>query len=321
MRQQPLPPRDERGHHALAELAKRQHGVVSVRQLRGLGYSQGAIQRAVGTGRLHRLHRGVYAVGHTALSWHGHCLAAVLASGAGALASHTTAGWLWGLLQSRPGAYHATAPAPRASRSAFRLHRARILTEEDRVLVDGIPVTAIPRTLLDLAATLPERRLGAIIDRTEWQELLDLSAIEALLARTSGHPGYGRLRRAVALYRPEPAFVRSVLEQRFLDLIRGAGLPDPSMNHFVEGYELDAYWPEERFAVELDGYDSHRTRKAFEEDRRRQEDLKLAGIEVLRVTSRRLSSEPRLLAERVETLLRHRRAAADAPLHRPRGKG
>ncbi len=138
-------------------------------------------------------------------------------------------------------------------------------------------------------------------------KLLDLVPIEALLGRTAGHAGHARLRRALALYKPEPAFLRSDLEHRFLELIREAGLPTPAMNQFVEGYELDAYWPEERFAVELDGYDTHRTRRAFEQDRRRQEDLKIAGIEVLRVTHRRLSSEPQLLAKRIDVFLQRQR--------------
>ena len=293
----------------LAELAKRQHGVVSIRQLLGpIGYSQNAIARAVAIGRLHRLHRGVYAVGHTHLSWQGRCLAAVLAC-APALASHTSAAWLWGLLRSRPGTIHVTAPTRRHAKPFACVHYAR-LTDVDRALREGIPVTAFPRTLLDLAAMLPPDRLQRAVERSEELRLFDLRAVDALLARAGGHPGAGRLRRALALYRP-PAFTRSGLEQRFLELVERAGLPTPSMNFSEGGYELDAYWRRERFVVELDVYETHGSRHAFERDRVRQEDLKLIGIEMVRVTGLRLDREPQEVIERVAVLLERRRRELD----------
>src|SRR4029077_10989540 len=205
-----------------------------------LGYSQSTISRAVGRGRLHRLDRGVYAVGHTRLSPQGRYLAAVLACAPGALLSHVFAAWLWGLLRQRPGAIHVTAPTRRRVRPRISVHHAH-LSDEDRALREGIPVTAVPRTLPDLAAMLPAERLQRAIERSEELRLFDLGPVDALLARTGGHPGAGRLRRALALYRP-PAFTRSGLERRFLDLVRESGLPIPSMNLNHEGYELDAYW-------------------------------------------------------------------------------
>jgi hypothetical protein len=147
-----------------------------------------------------------------------------------------------------------------------------------------------------------------VIERCEERDLFDLHAIEALLARAGRHPGVGRLRHAVAIYRDEPAFTRSGLERRFLGLVTAAGLPVPSMNFSVGEYELDAYWQPERFAVELDVYETHGTRAAFERDRLRQEELKLRGIEMIRITGPRLEREPRQVIERVATLLRQRRS-------------
>jgi len=181
------------------------------------------------------------------------------------------------------------------------------LAEEDRSVCEGIPLTAVPRTLLDLAAVLNATRLERVIERSEELGLLDLHAIDALLARAAGHPGAGRLRKALTIYRPEPAFTRSRLERRFLSLVRRAGLPAPTMNFSVGEYELDAYWPTERFAVELDVYGTHGSRAAFERDRLRQEDLKLREIEMIRVTGARLDREPGVVVERVGTLLGQRR--------------
>jgi very-short-patch-repair endonuclease len=187
------------------------------------------------------------------------------------------------------------------------LHRARNLADEDSAIRDSIPVTALPRTLLDLGAELDQERLGQVIERAERLGLFDLRPVESLLSRAGGHRGAGRLRRALALYQDDPAFVRSRLERRFLDLVRASDLPPPSTNLFIGEFELDVYWPEERFAVELDSFEFHGTREAFEDDRRRQEELKLAGIEMLRVTWRRLDEDPEGLVERIGTLLERRR--------------
>ena len=145
--------------------------------------------------------------------------------------------------------------------------------------------------------------------------------MEAAIGRAGGHHGAGALRRAIALYRPAP-FTRSGLERRFLELVVEAGLPRPSTNHVEIGYELDAYWPAERFAVELDVFETHGTRAAFERDRLRQEELALAGIEMIRVTGRRLEREPERVIERVGLLLgRRRQSLAGAGCERVRPCG
>jgi very-short-patch-repair endonuclease len=295
------------------ELATRQHGVVSTRQLALVGYTRSSASKANKVHRLDRIHRGVYAVGHRRLTWHGRCMAALLASEAMAsrslpsvVASHYSAAWLWGISRSRPTRFDVTAPTRRRGKREFRVHFA-LLAHQDRGVCEGIPVTSLPRTLLDLAATSRPGQLDRYLERAEERKLLDLRAVEATLGRAGGHRGRGRLRRALAIYRPEPAFTRSSLERRFLKLVRQAGLPIPSTNFAIGAHELDAYWEPERFAVELDVYETHGTRAAFERDRLRQEDLKLAGIEMIRVTGPRLDREPDAVMGRVATLLERRR--------------
>ncbi len=224
-----------------------------------------------------------------------------------AVASHTSAAYLWGLLRYRPDTIHVTAPIRRRAKRDFKVHFSSCLADDDRAEAEGIPVTAVARTLLDLAASSQPDRLDRYLERAEERKLLDLRAVEATLSRAGGHRGRGRLRRALAIYRPEPAFTRSSLERRFLELVRKAGLPIPSTNFAIGARELDAYWEPERFAVELDVYETHGTRAAFERDRLRQEDLKLAGIEMIRVTGPRLDREPDAVLGRVATLLKRRR--------------
>ncbi len=288
-------------------MAERQHGVVSIRQLTGpLGYSQGAVSRAAASGRLHRLHWGVYAVGHRQLSAHGHCLAAVLACGPNALLSHLSAAWLWGISNPSPAPFHVTGPVRRRPRLPVRIHHSQILEPVDCAVVDGIPVTALPRTLLDVAATAP-RRLERLLDLAEQRGLFDLYAIESLLARAGGHHGVGPLRRALRIYLPA-GLTFSGLERRFLAAVREAGLPSPSANVAVDGFMLDAYWPELRFAVELEVYETHGTHASFESDRLRQEELKLHGVEMIRITGSRFDAGPDKVIDRLRRHLaqRHR---------------
>lgn len=293
-------------YQALAALANRQHGVVSVGQLHVLGYSKSAIEKAVKAGRMHPLDRSVYAVGHTRLSLEGQCFAAVFACGPGAVLSHHSAAWLHGLARWRPAPFHVTGPVARRPRMPIRIHRARHLLDADWSLLEGVPVTAVPRTLLDLAAAVKFEQLEKLVERSEEMEVFDLRAVEDLLARTVGHHGHKRLRRAIALYKPT-SFTRSGLEKRFLELCLAAGLPQPRTNYVEHGFELDCYWPEYRFVVELDVFETHGTRAAFERDRMRQEDLLLVGIGMTRVTGPRLEREPDAVIRRVARLLAQRR--------------
>lgn len=294
------------GHGALAELATRQHGVVSTRQLARLGYTRSSASKANGVGRLHRIHRGVYRVGHRQLSWEGRCLAAVLAARP-SVASHWSAAWLWGLLQSRPGTLHVTCPKTRHSKRPFVTHTAD-LQAVDRAVRDGIPVTSLARTILDLAADSRPKAVRRYIQRADDAHLFDLRAMHDLLERTSGHRGRADVLVALDIYEDAAPFTRSGLERRFLEVAREAGLAEPSMNAFVAGHEIDAYWEAERFGVELDVFETHGGRLSFEEDRVRDDELLLAGVETTRVTGQRLDREPGAVVESVRRHLERRRA-------------
>jgi len=287
-------------------LARRQYGVVSIRQLRRIGYSHSSVRRAVVSGRLHRLHHGVFAVGHTNLSLDGRCLAAVLASGPHALLSHYSAGWLLGLIATRPIPIHVTTPVPRKRRDAVRIHHSRTLVDVDMTIERNIPVTSVARTALDLAAGVRFRSLRRLIRRSEELNVFDLTDFRSVLTRNQGHRGAAPLSRALAVYEP-PRVTRSEFEREFVARAEQSGLPAFATNFNAAGYEIDVYWPELRFGVELDVYATHGAPEPFEEDRRRAEDLKLAGVELTRVTANRFESEPRKVMERVSRLLTQRR--------------
>jgi predicted transcriptional regulator of viral defense system len=295
-----------RSHHALADLAEAQHGVVSFRQLRELGFSKGHISRAFEAGRLRRIHRGVYAVGHARLSEHGKCHAAVLACGTGAILSHHSAAWLWGLLPRCPKEASITTLGRGHRRRDIRAHRTAALASGDRVIRDGIPVTSISRTLLDLGAVGTMRELAGAIDRARRLGRLDLDALDALLSRHRRTVAGKRLGGALELYR-KPVFDRARSELLLLNALEQEGESLPVLNCWVEKWEIDAYWESERFAVEVDGWETHGTRRAFEDDRLRLEEMKLAGIDCIRISARRIETHPRQVAQRIRTFLSRRR--------------
>lgn len=292
----------------LGDLARRQHGVVSIRQLQQLlGYSRVGVKRLVEGGRLHRIDYGVYAVGHADLSLHGECLAAVLAVGPGALLSYYSAGWLWGLWTGSPKPIHVTATVSRhhPTRKGLTRHRARNLDVEDRALVDRIPVTSVARTLLDLASKLPSDQLRRVLARAEDLKLFDLEAIDDVIERNRGHHGAKRLRFALATYE-RPIWSRSEFERRFVERLVAAGLPRPATGWNEVGHEIDVYWPDRRFGVELDSFATHGNREAFEADRERDLDFALARIETVRVTELQFHRDPATIVAGVEKLLARR---------------
>jgi hypothetical protein len=254
------------------------------------------------------VHRGVYVVGQRRLTWEGRCIAAVLASHP-SVASHLSAGWLWGLLRWEPDTLHVTCRSPRPKKRPFVVHRAD-LERADLTRRDGIPVTSLARTILDLAVNSRERTVSRLIRQADDDKNFDLRAMEGLLDRSRGHKGRAKVLAALEIYEDRPAFTRSDLERRFLEVVTAAGLPSPSMNYFVEGFEIDAYWPEHRFGVELDVYDTHGSRLSFEEDRERDDELLLAGIETTRVTGPRLAREPGAVVESVRRHLARRASVA-----------
>jgi hypothetical protein len=284
----------------IAELAGRQYGVVSLAQLRELGMTRHRIEARVQARRLHRLHRGVYAVGHQALTWRSHLIAAVFACGPTAVASHRAAGALHGL--NRSERIEVTAPRGCKAKRRITVHRSRRVDDSDRTVVDGIPVTTVARTLVDLADVEPETRLAGAVERAEVLRVFDLRAVELAATRAGQRRGRRRLTRVLAAYQPEPAFLRSRAERRVKELCREAGLPMPQFNVWVEGFEVDAYWSEATFGLEFDGAKTHNTTRAFHEDRRRDRRLATKGIHVNRVTWPDLG--PELMEELREILAR-----------------
>jgi very-short-patch-repair endonuclease len=271
---------------AVAELAGRQWGVVSLGQLQGLGLGARAVQQRASAGRLHRVHRGVYAVGHRVLRVEGRYLAAVLACGPGALLSHRSAAVHWGLLGTAQTRVDVTAGRGRAGPAGIRLHRARSLDARDSTTHERIPITTIARTLLDLAATTRPDRLERAYAQALVLGVYDHTAITDLIARSNGHRGTKILARATAR---EPKHTRSDWEVRMLTLIRRAGLPEPLVNHPLiapdHGHcEVDFYWPQHRLVVETDSWQFHGTRTAYEQDRARDAALQAIGLRVLRFT-------------------------------------
>jgi Transcriptional regulator, AbiEi antitoxin/Protein of unknown function (DUF559) len=304
-----LPAYDAKPHAVdlrLAELAARQQGVVATWQLAELSLTASAIHRRIQAGRLHRIFTGVYAVGHKRLPPNGRWMAAVLACGPDAVLSHRTAAALWELRPRPSGPVDVTVPASgRRSRTGIRLHNVRSLHADDRTDVDGIPVTSPARTLLDYAET-NRQQLRLAIEAADRRELYNGKALDALLHRSPGRGGRARLRAVLAEIQGPAPWTRSELERRFLALIRAAGVPEPQANVLVAGFLVDLFWSDPGLVVELDGFEFHKTRTAFESDRRRDAKLQLAGHPVIRITQRRIENAPRDVVRDVVGMLRRR---------------
>jgi very-short-patch-repair endonuclease len=285
----------------LVRVAERQHGVVTRQQLLELGLSDPTISRRVEEGRLHRVHRGVYAVGRPTLTREGRFFAAVASCGPTAALSHASAAAVWGLLPDPKGPridVTVGSGGGRPGRRAVIVHRAP-LGGDEVVVRDGITVTTPSRTLVDLADLRSERQIERVLDEAAYLRL-DLSALTV----RPGRRGAGRLRRVLATHRAGSTFTRSELEERMLALCRGRGLPQPEVNCGIEGHEVDFVWREARLVVETDGWRAHGTRQAFERDRRRDADLVAAGWRPLRISHAALQRDPDWVAGRLGKALR-----------------
>jgi Transcriptional regulator, AbiEi antitoxin/Protein of unknown function (DUF559) len=282
---------------AIARLAERQHGVVSLPQLQSLGLGKAAVSRRTQAGRLTRIHRGVYAVGHGRLTGQGRWMAAVLAYGDGAVLSHRSAAALHGIRPTSRRNIDVTVPSPSARpRPGIDVHRSATLTPADVTVVDGIPCTSVARTLLDLGEVVDERGVEKAVDQADVLRLFDLRAVEEVLSRADGRRGAPVLRRVLAEY-DGPTLTDEELEERFFAICRESGLPKPAVNVWITlddgiAYKADFLWRGEGLIVETDGWASHGTRRAFEHDRRRDRRLRLAGWEVVRFTWRDVEREP-----------------------------
>jgi very-short-patch-repair endonuclease len=283
--------------------------VITRRQATTAGLSRREIERRVEAGWLVRLHEGVYAVGHTALTDKSHVIAAVYACGPGALAGYRSAGALWGVLR-RPQRIEVTAPRGRKPKRGMTVHRSRLIHDEDRDLIDNIPVTSLARTLVDLADVLSEKRLAGAVHEAEVKRLFDLKPIERVLARLPGRKGRHKLTRVLSAYRDVQPFTRSRAERLVLQMCEDHGLPRPQTNTWIGAYEVDFYWPEAGLVLEFDQSAFHRTTKAFHEDRKRDRALAAEGIHVVRATER---DDPSALAEELRTIIALRTGLTGRP--------
>jgi very-short-patch-repair endonuclease len=285
------------------ELVRRQHGVIARRQLLELGLSAQAIQHRLDRGRLHRVERGVYAVGRPALTQRGRWMAAVLCCGSRAALSHGSAAALWGIGEEPAANTEVTVPfaSPRR-RAGVRVRRRPNLPDGDLTVHDGIPVTAIVRTFLDLATYLDRSRLERAINEADRIDLIDpVSLLEALDSR-AGQRGVGPLRQVLGA----TAFrlTDSELERRFLKLVEAAGLAMPVTQVRLNGYKVDFYWPDLGLVVETDGLRYHRTPIQQARDRRRDQVQTAAGLTALRFTHRQVRFEASEVRETLRAVAR-----------------
>jgi very-short-patch-repair endonuclease len=257
----------------VAKVAAQQHGVISVRQLRDAGLDKHRVRYRERSGRLHRIHRGVYAVGHPRLSREGRWMAAVLACGDSAALSHGSAASLWGLLPDSAAPVEISVPGEggRRSRSGIRLHRRSSLEPGCVTRRSGIPVTTPVRTISDLRRAVSPQQLRRALRQAE---VLGLP-----LGPDSVHDG-----------------TRSELEHRFLTLCRRHRLSPPAVNIRIGALLVDFAWTDRRLIVETDGYRFHRGRTAFENDRARDLRLRELGYDVIRLTHRQVLDQPEQVA-------------------------
>jgi len=270
-------------------LARRQHGVITRWQLLELGFSERAIEHRIRTRRLHPVWRGVYAVGRPELTRYGLWMGAVLACGPHACLSHASAAELWEIRRPGSGPIEVSVPAGvRRSRAGILLHRREAFGERDVTRRSGIPVTTVVCTLVDQAMRLSRDELEAAINEADKRDLVDPETLRAVLPR--GRPGVTTLRGT--LDRRTFTLTDSQLERRFLPLARRAGLPKPQTRQYVNGFQVDFYWPELGLVVETDGLRYHRTPAQQAKDRVRDQAHAAAGLTSLRFTRAQVRYEP-----------------------------
>ena len=271
--------------------------MVGVSQLRKLGLSARAVQHRAARGRLHRIHRGVYAVGHSKLTGHGHWMAAVLAYGPRALLSHRSAGGLLGVRPDNRRKSDVSLPSPSArGRQAIEVHRSVTLTAEDIATVDGIPCTNVARTLVDLGDVVPRRAVERAVEQAEVLRVFDLLEVERTIERAGPRRGTGVLLSVLEDLQGS-TLTASDLEEAFLALCREAEVPTPEVNAWMtlpDGTpaKIDFLWRRERLAVETDGGSFHRTQQSRERDARRDQLLRLMDFQPVRFTDRQVARDP-----------------------------
>jgi very-short-patch-repair endonuclease len=288
----------------IAAIAGTQHGLVTWGQMIDAGISPAAVRTRVGRGQLHRVHRGVYLVGHEVMPLHARELAAVLATGEGAALSHRSAAEKFVLLPATAGDVDVSVAGRNPGREpGIRIHRPRYLDPRDVTTLHGIPITTVPRTLLDVAEQVDSRLLERAFDEAMTRRLTTPKQLRALLDRSPGRRGAGALYRLLDRTTGSK-LSRSNLEELMLALIRAARLPDPEMNVLLLGkYKVDFLWREFKLVVETDGARYHAGVKRRTADTQRDSELRSAGWKVERITDYELEHEPQVAIARITRAL------------------
>lgn len=283
----------------IAQIAVRQHGVVTRSQLGKAGVTRHEIGSRVRNGSLIRVHLGVYRVGHAARSIEATYLAAVLACGDGALLCGLAAGYLWRIIKGSPPISEVVAPSERRI-EGVRTHRSRSMHPDDRAVVRGIPVTSVAATVVQLAGTLSLDALSRACHEAGVLHRLTPAQVDAIFSRQPIVPGAGNLR---AVLHGEVRVTLSELELRFLRVLRRANLPLPITNRSLDGRRVDCRWPEHRVTVELDSYRFHNTRRSWETDRQREREAHARGDRFRRFTWTDVIENPGPMVRDLCTLL------------------
>jgi predicted transcriptional regulator of viral defense system len=297
---------DKNAKVRIGAVAARQFGRISCWQLARLGVSRQSISRWVQQGYLHPTTlSGVYAVGHEAPSVEADLAAAVLYAGPDAMLSHGTAAWWWGLIDNRPSTTHVSTPRRCRSRRGIKVHERR---ECPRARHEGLPVTTVAQTLLDFASRASVNRVRTALANAEYHELLDVDEVHALLGH--GRSGSTRLRTALERHEPRLAYARSPVEVAFFELCERFGLPLPEVNVRLSGWTVDFFWRKQGVVVEVDPYGNHHTPAQIDRDRRKDLDLRAAGLTVTRYSRDQVEQAPDAIAADVVATLSGRRAAS-----------
>jgi len=298
---------DEGADRAIARMAEAQHGVVARWQLTALGLGEDAIDYRLAVGRLWIVMPRIYAVGQRRLPPLSRSMAAVLSCGVGAVLSHRSAAALWGIRALGGDPIHVAVPSKSRSTNLVRRHHVVLPTDEVTVH-EEIPVTTVPRTVLDLASTSSVDEVEVAIRQVEFLRLYDQLSLLDMIERYPGRRGVARVRVALTRIEALPAGrVRSPLETKFLPFLHRYRLPRPRLNDWItvgeRRFQVDCHWVGTRQVVELDSWQAHGTRTAHREDRTRDRVLRVAGYEVTRITWAQLDDEPEAIAGDLRRLL------------------
>jgi hypothetical protein len=285
---------------AIAAIAGREHGNVTRQQLCAVGLSDDAIMHRVRTGRMFRVRTSVYAAGRPPRTALEHASAALLACGPDAALSHGSAMALWGFWKVWPRPHQVTLLAGDRRPRGVEIHRCASLSREDLRKRDGLWVTSPARTILDFSPELADRQLTRLVNDARLSNHLKLGALTETLVRYPRHRSATRLRPFV---QRGGAPTRSEFEDLFVAFCERFGLPTPKTNEWIAGHEMDAFFPDQKLIVALDGYEFHSDRASFERDRERAAAALTLGIPTLHITWPRMIGTPEREAGRLQKLL------------------